>query len=147
MLTKPFAGWTDIIIDIEQVKNLNLSDDKDFFRCSYLTDVPMDLLNQFINCLETKQEVKIEFDAEGWEHSLIVNHMNSKQIIFYEKNIEINSEKNIFDLSKELIFDIESYFEDWIIWTPEIEFDEKEEIEKRKTEIIELLNKLKELTN
>lgn len=136
MLTKPFAGWTDITLD-----------NKSFFRCSYLTDVPMDLLIEFIKCLETKQECKIEFDAEGWEHCLIVNTQNSKEIIFNEKKTEIISKKNIYDLSKELISDIESYLDDWVMWEPCIEVESKKEIKNRKNKMIKLLKKIKELTN
>jgi len=103
MLTKPNSGWTNVLID-------------DFSeRASYLTDVPNDCLDSFIYGLKNNVPIAIYFDAEGYDYHL-VSSWNSSYIIMDKINATITIDKNIEELAKELIDDIENNFEDWLNW-------------------------------
>jgi len=106
MLTKPLHGWTNISVD-------NFSE-----RASYLTDIPNDCLDAFIYALKTNNPAVVFFDAEGYEFHLVSSYYRSYVIIDKEDNtVETYTiDKNIIKLAKELIDDIENYFEEWLNW-------------------------------
>lgn len=136
MLTQPKHGWTDLTLD-----------NKKYYRASYLTDVPLDLLEAFNESIKTNKTLECEFDAEGWEHKLVCNSQQSSIIVEDDSILNSFSTKTIYDLAKELVIDIESNFEDWIIWIPEIEDLTKEEVEQRVNKLKTELNTLRELIN
>lgn len=95
MISNPKHGWC----------NFELGDFKG--TPSYLTDVPVDLLNAFID-LHTKGSGVAWFDEEGTEFTLVLTPYS--MFIIEEKEEPVLhdfSEMNIKDLEKELIEDIE----------------------------------------
>lgn len=137
MLTKPKYGWTDLTLNNEN-----------YYRASYLTDVPFDLLEAFNDSLQDDKEVNVEFDAEGWEYELRCNEKGSKIAVDDYSDIEdSSSKKTIYDLAKELIQDIERYFEDWIEWDCGFEYLTETEKAERRESLQEELQKLRELIN
>ena len=63
MFSKPCCGWTDITIK-DSTNKFNAP-------ASYLTDVPNDCLDAFIQALQNHSSVVIDFDAEGWDYKLV----------------------------------------------------------------------------
>jgi len=106
MLTKPLHGWT----------HLNFGNFSE--RASYLTDVPNDCLDAFIYALQTNNPAVVYFDAERYEFHLIASYYESYIIRDREDN-KVDTyiiEKDVIELAKELVNDIEKYFDDWLNW-------------------------------
>lgn len=105
MLRKPSEGWSQITIG-------NWSD-----RCSYLTDVPRDLLNAIWFCIKWNEPQSVKCDAEGWEYIIV---FDSYQIFIIEYNEEgngyrlVDCEIDIKMLAKELVSDIENEIDSWV---------------------------------
>ncbi len=108
MLSTPKHGWSEITIG-------NWSD-----RCSYLDDVPFDLLKAIKHLYETYYTpVCVCFDAEGYEYTIVFD-------LFYTHIISSKSDGegfnyfsidiNIDDLAKELISDIRRDIDGWSKW-------------------------------
>ena len=137
MLGKPNCGWSHIKIGNTE------------FGASYLTDVPNDLLTNFINLYDFKCDtVATRFDCEGYEYYLISEEINS--VVFemkYDKVIVVEERINTESLVVELIKDIESNFDDWIDWLPTSKNDEryKQEHLINENKLKENLNKLKKV--
>ena len=147
MLGKPKHGWT----------NVSIGDYSD--QASYLDDVPLDCLNAFINGYSSYLPITISFDAEGHEFLLVVDYytthiISNRDFImalrtggeekerFILKSYDINRD----DLAKELINDIESNLEGWVHWFFADPFvDDDENSAERRKELIEHIEKLKEL--
>ena len=111
---------------------------------SYLTDVPVDLLEAFID-LHTKGKGIVWFDEEGTEFTLVLTPYSI--FIIEEKDKPVLhdfSEMKIKKIEKELIEDIES---DLIGWSMFIPTDDREEIMQHRNEIREKIVMLKELIN
>ena len=106
MLTTPLHGWTHL-------QFLNFSE-----RASYLTDVPNDCLDAFIYALQTNNPAVVYFDAEGFDFHLISSFYRSYIIRDKEDNkVDINViEKDILELAKELVNDIQRDFDEWLNW-------------------------------
>lgn len=101
---------------------------------SYLTDVPLDLLNAFIN-YHTQGSGVVVLDEEGSYFTLILTQYNFGIFIIEEKNkaaLYDFSEMNIKDLEKELIEDIESDLNGWANFITD---DDLEEIKIHRDEI------------
>ena len=99
---------------------------------SYLTDVPVDLLNAFIQYHVTGVGIAW-FDEEGTEFTLVITPYSL--FIIEEKNESVLhdfSEINIDNLEKELIEDIEK---DLIGWSEFITNDNREEVIMHRDEI------------
>ena len=108
---------------------------------SYLTDVPIDLLNAFID-YHTKGCGIAWFDEEGTEFSLIITPYSL--FIIEEKDKPILhdfSEMKIDNVEKELIEDIEN---DLIGWSNFITDNDSDEITIHRDEIRQKLAILKE---
>lgn len=113
---------------------------------SYLTDVPVDLLDAFIDYHE-KGMGMAWFDEEGTEFTLVINPYSlfiieerSKHPVLYDF-----SEMRIDNLAKELIDDIEKDLTGW-----SVEFvvnDDPEEIKLHREDIREKLIKLRNIIN
>ena len=106
MLTKPIHGWT-----ILQLGNFSE-------RASYLTDIPNDCLDAFIHALQTNNSAIVYFDAEGFDYHLISSFYRSYIIRDKENNkVDIHViEKDILELAKELVNDIQRDFDKWLNW-------------------------------
>ena len=143
MLDKPEHGWSRITIGYWSE------------RCSYLDDVPMDLLNAFILTLTYGTPSFVRFDAEGWEY-LIVFSANSVEIfteeatdvyysspIYRYEYIPINLRK----LASELLSDVRQDIKAWSLWNANISNTELFEWSRavNETNLKILCNKLEKL--
>jgi len=132
MFTKPESGWTFLEIgDFSE-------------RASYLTDIPNDCLDAFIYALQNNTPIVIYFDAEGWEYYLVCSWCQAYIILNKEKHEIITIDKNIREIAKEFIKDIEENIDEWANWEC---YDDKDDnqIEEIKSELKEKLLKLKTL--
>ena len=92
---------------------------------SYLTDVPVDLLDAFLD-YHYKGMGIAWFDEEGTEFTLIITPYSL--FIIEEKDKPILhdfSEMKIENLEKELISDIESDLEGWVEFMTDDDYEEK----------------------
>ena len=130
MISNPKHGWS----------NLDL---KTFHGTpSYLTDVPVDLLNAFIQYHTTGTGIAW-FDEEGTEFTLVITPYSL--FVIEEKNKPVLhdfSEINIDNLEKELIEDIEK---DLIGWSEFITSDNREEVIMHRDEIRNKIAMLKKI--
>lgn len=129
MISNPKHGWCDFELGS--------------FRgtASYLTDVPIDLLDAFIDYY-TKGYGVVVFDEEGSEFILVLTRYNNGIFVIEERDfVAINdfSSKNPDDLAKELISDLENDLKRWAV---EFTFDD---IEEHKHEISQKIAKLQQL--
>ena len=112
---------------------------------SYLTDVPVDLLDAFIDYYTRGYGVAV-FDEEGSYFTLLLTRYNWGIFIIEETNDSILydfSDMNSDNLAKELISDIENDLTGWVV-----EFvvdDDQEEITQHRNEIRQRIAKLKTL--
>lgn len=111
---------------------------------SYLTDVPVDLLQAFVD-LHKKGSGCAFFDEEGSDFTFVLNPNGAYIISSASENPVIYdlSDIKIIDLQNELIEDIETNIEEW-----SKEFvidDDKNEITSHKNCICKLIKELKEL--
>ena len=130
MISNPKHGWCNF--NIRTFKGTP----------SYLTDVPVDLLEAFID-LHTKGTGIAWFDEEGTEFTLVLTPYSL--FIIEEKDRPILhdfSEIKIENLERELIKDIEK---DLIAWSEFTIDDDREEIIEHCDEIRRKLAMLKEL--
>lgn len=129
MISNPKHGWCDF-------------DLCDFHGCpSYITDVPVDLLQAFID-LHTKGAGIAWFDEEGTEFSLVLTQYS--KFIIEEKDKPVlhdYSELPIAELEKEIIQDIESNIKEWSKF--ECMVDSVEDFNKKKMEIEKMVFELK----
>lgn len=111
---------------------------------SYLTDVPVDLLDAFINYYE-KGSGTVVFDEEGSHFTLVLTSYNLGIFIIEEKEKPILynlCDMEISSLKDELIRDIEQNFEEWVRF---ITSDDEEDILSHRKELETKLAKLKKL--
>ena len=127
---KPFAGWIKISFD-----------NKYFFYASYLTDVPIDMLNGAINMLEGTSPFVLEIDTESRGCYTIYNSPihYCLYIIGGEENIEIEYFDSI-SLAKTIFNYINDNKNELYRWN--FDEDEDEEIDKYRNVLDEKLKKL-----
>ena len=135
MISNPKHGWCDFM----------LSDEKDNLFVgtpSYVTNVPVDLLQAFLD-YKIKGQGIAWFDEEGTEFTLVLNPY-SMFIITENEHTELIdfSEVNIDNLVKELIQDIESDLTGWSMFY--CDCDDEEEIKANRELIRNLICQLKE---
>lgn len=131
MISNPKHGWSNF--DLKPFHGTP----------SYLTDVPVDLLNAFIQYHTTGTGIAW-FDEEGTEFTLVITPYSL--FIIEEKDEPVLhdfSEINIDNLEKELIEDIEK---DLIGWSEFITSDEREEVIMHRDEIRNKIAMLKDLS-
>jgi hypothetical protein len=104
MFSKPKHGWT----------NLELGDFSE--RASYLTDIPNDCLDAFIYAMKNNVPATIFFDAEGWDFHLVSSYYQTYIILDKENVKTFVVDKDFKKIAKELINNIESYFDEWVNW-------------------------------
>ena len=111
---------------------------------SYLTDVPVDLLDAFLD-YHYKGMGMAWFDEEGTEFTLVITPYSLFVIEEKDKPILHDfSEMKIENLEKELISDIESELEGWAEFTTDEDYEEKLQ---HKNEIRQRIAKLKRYLN
>jgi len=107
MLSKPIAGWVNITVG-EQV-----------VCASYLTDVPLDLLESFITTLSYYgRPTVVSFDEEGSYAYLILDYNNALMVVSRDINTVSQEPQCMVALALELISDIREYIDEWTIWNP-----------------------------
>lgn len=110
---------------------------------SYLTDVPVDLLNAFIQYHTTGMGMAW-FDEEGTEFTLVITPYSLFVIEEKDKPVLHDfSEMKINNVEKELIEDIEK---DLIGWSEFITSEDREEVIMHRDEIRNKIATLKELS-
>ena len=130
MITNPKFGWC----------SFELGDFKG--SPSYLTDVPVDLLDAFIN-YHTKRYGVAVFDEEGSHFTLVMTAYNWGIFIIEEKDypkLYNLCDFHVEDLEEELIMDIEKDLNGWSNFMTD---DDSEEIEQHRNEIRQRIAKLK----
>ena len=139
MISNPKHGWC----------NFMLSDEKDNLFVgtpSYVTNVPVDLLQAFLD-YKIKGQGIAWFNEEGTEFTLILNPY-SMFIITENEHTELIdfSKVNIDNLIKELIQDIENDLIEWSMFYCgcDDECDDEEEIKANRELIRNLICQLKE---
>lgn len=129
MLSKPKYGWSAITIG-------DWSD-----RCSYLTDVPFQLLEAMYDSCKNHKPTAAAFDAEGWDYTIVFDWLETHIIIskdsFELKTIEINRD----ELAKELVEDIRNNIDEWASWIDYGDMDEKGK-QFRKERLLAMCNDL-----
>lgn len=131
MISNPKHGWSNF--DLKAFHGTP----------SYLTDVPVDLLNAFIQYHTTGTGIAW-FDEEGTEFTLVITPYSLFVIEEKDKPVLHDfSEMKINNLEKELIEDIEK---DLIGWSEFITSDDREEVIMHRDEIRNKIATLKELT-
>ena len=140
MISNPKHGWCDF--------KMEDGDDNMFLGTpSYVTNVPVDLLQAFLD-YKTKDSGIAWFDEEGSEFTLVLNPYSMFVIAENEKYEGCNSklydfsELSIDNLINELIKDIESDLYGWSMF--DCGCDDEEEIKVNREHIRNLICKLKE---
>lgn len=130
MISNPKNGWC----------NFQLGDFRGF--PSYLTDVPVELLDVFID-FNTRGYGVAVFDEEGSTFTLVLTKYNGGIFVIEEKDKAILhdfSDMNVEDLEKELLEDINR---DLVGWTNFMYDDDPEEVTQHRNEIRQRVAKLK----
>jgi len=139
MISNPKYGWCDFTLG-----GFNGNP-------SYITDVPLDLLDAFINYYNKGYGVAT-LDEEGYEFLLVLNRYNLGVYVLSDRvtdpenelwNLYDFSSLSIDDLAKELIFDIENDFLGWVHFLTSS--DEVEEMVNYACVLSEQLKALKKL--
>ena len=130
MISNPKNGWCDF--DLGEFHGTP----------SYITDVPMDLLNACYQYIIGNSEfITIRFDEEGNSFILVADYYDcyiieqKDEAKFYWTNINIKS------MIKEIIDDIEKDIDNWAKFGSD---DDPKEIKYNKTRMLELIEKIKE---
>lgn len=130
MISNPKHGWCSF--ELDKFKGTP----------SYLTDVPVDLLDAFIDYYTEGYGVAV-FDEEGSYFTLLLTQYNCGIFIIEEKDNSILHDLSNFDvddLKEELIRDIER---DLNGWSEFITDDDPEEIKQHRNEIRQRIAKLR----
>ena len=111
---------------------------------SYLTDVPLDLLDAFINYFKIGYGVVV-FDEEGTSFTLVLEKYNSNIFIIEEREerlLHIFDDLVVKNLVEELVDDVENDIDKWSDF---ITSDNVEDIQHHKEDLIQRLGTLKKL--
>ena len=130
MISEPKHGWSTFKLgDFEGTP-------------SYLTDVPLDLLDAFLD-YHYKGIGMAWFDEEGTEFTLVINPYSLFIIAERDENTTLYdfSELNVGDLEKELIEDIEKNLNGWSEF---LTTDDREEMMQHRNDIRQRIAKLRE---
>lgn len=131
MISNPKHGWSNFDLKVFHGTP------------SHLTDVPVDLLNAFIQYHTTGTGIAW-FDEEGTEFTLVITPYSLFVIEEKDKPVLHDfSEIKINNLEKELIEDIEK---DLIGWSEFITSDDREEVIMHRDKIRNKIAMLKELS-
>lgn len=117
VISKPISGWTKF--------NFGGVD----FSASYITEVPIDILDGAIEYVKYNKSVCVDFDAEGsgtWK--LIISEYECYVICDDEFPRIYSSTENGDEIVKDILKYIEMYFEDWVDWLCFDEYDKTDGI-------------------
>lgn len=130
MFSKPKYGWTHVSIG-------------DFDgSASYITDVPIDVLDAFIDFYKLHKNICVDFDEEGSTFVLVVvSYVDIFVISEREQVITYKIDMNVDELANEIISDFEKYIKDWENFTYGFE---KLEVERKVNELKQLVKNRKE---
>lgn len=137
MISNPKHGWCDFKIEDD---NNNVF----FGTPSYVTNVPVDLLQAFLD-YKTKGQGMAWFDEEGTEFTLVLNPYSMFVIAENEicnARLYKFNKININNLIKKSIQDIESDLIEWSMFY--CDCDDEEEIKVNREHIRNLICQLKE---
>lgn len=140
MISNPKHGWCDFKMEDD---NNNVF----FGTPSYVTNVPVDLLQAFLD-YKTKGQGMAWFDEAGTEFTLVLNPYSMfiiEENEYYEgckSNLYDFSELSINNLIKELIQDIENDLDRWSMFY--YDCDDAEEVRVNREHIRNLICQLKE---
>ncbi|MCC8045816.1 MAG: hypothetical protein LIP12_09995 [Clostridiales bacterium] len=132
MLSSPKHGWATITMQ-------DWSD-----RCSYLNDIPLDLLETLIRVFKTHNPQAVRIDAEGWEYLLIFDKYDSYIIEEKDDPSLHHIDLNLNNIAKELISDIRKDIDEWTDWFSYRDSTEEELLE-RKERLLKLCNILENM--
>lgn len=130
MFSKPKYGWTHVSIgDFDGA-------------ASYITDVPIDVLDAFIDFYKLHKNICVDFDEEGSTFVLVVvSDIDIYVISEREQIVTYKIDTNINELTSEIISDFEKYIKDWENFTYGFE---KLEVERKVNELKQLVKNRKE---
>lgn len=109
---------------------------------SYLTNVPVELLDAFINYWQKDYTLAVYFDEEGTDFTLVCNPYSIFIIEEKESVKLIEIDKSIKEITLELINDLENDINGWASFTYE---NDKKEIEAQAQMIKEKIIILKNI--
>lgn len=139
MISNPRHGWCSFKLDwLEGAP-------------SYLTDVPLELLNCFLSYYENGAGA-CRFDEEEDGTFILVLSGPTAYIIEEKERLPLHEfATHPDDLAEELLRDIDTHLDEWFSWIPGFEFLNEEEKHARATEINDaycrLSNILRNITN
>jgi hypothetical protein len=108
---------------------------------SYMTDVPIDLMECFISYFKTGQGMAW-FDEEGSEFTLVLTPYSTYLIEDKEEAVLHVIELPVDEMAKELLEDLNKDSSEWLSWLPRFESLSDEEKQKRKRKFGELYDEL-----
>ena len=120
MLTKPNAGWTDVIINGTVIGP-----------ASYLTDVPLDCLTAMTYALSRRKNFCLTFDADGWDFKIIADNDMTYAIVCKDEITTQAFQMSKQELAKELVKDLLDNLKDWAEWLSYRDEDYEEYICRR----------------
>ena len=124
MLSKPHGGWSTITIG-------DWSD-----RCSYLTDVPYDLMHALEFAIRTHRTTLATFDAEGWEYTIVFEWQHTHIITNKDDEYKLYSFPIGRDqIATEFIADIRENLDDWAEWKHWGGFMSEDEFKERQANL------------
>lgn len=137
MLSRPLNGWTDFSLGQE------------VYGLSYLTNVPIEWVNQAIHGLETLEPFAVHGVMEPDRMICLVSYWNCHIIVEDEEREILEATDttheivhvNMLDFCKMLYNDIWAHVDAWSAW----DWDDKVDTKNVKKQLEEKLNVLKEL--
>jgi hypothetical protein len=144
MLSNPKCGWVDVIIESNTIEPF-------VGYASYLTEVPLDCLDNMIFALENYSDFITSFDAEGWMYKVIADEYRTYVIVERDKpELLIFDNKDIFDLANEIVDDISKDIDEWSRWSCSIDIDDdgnliQSQVEDYKNTLLEKIDTLKKV--
>ena len=115
MLKSPECGWSKISIG-------NWSD-----RCSYLDDVPVNLVRAIDKTMRKSAPQSVLFDAEGYEYIIVFGCFETHIITENDDGWELTTiETSLRTLAKEIISDVRRDLLGWVEWQSYRHMSEKE---------------------
>lgn len=130
MFSKPEYGWTHVSIGEFEGE------------ASYITEVPIDVLDAFIDYYKLHKNICVDFDEEGSTFVLVISsYVDIFVISEREQVITYKIDMNVDELANEIISDFEKYIKDWENFTYGFE---KLEVERKVNELKQLVKNRKE---
>lgn len=133
MLNYPEHGWCEVAIGTFKE------------RASYLTDLPLNILETVIHTLKTGKPAVCECDAEGYDYLIVFTQDNVEIILNKEKTKLFSFDTDIKTVSREILNDIQPKIQLWTDWLEDS--DEFENRQKNERKLTELCTEVENLLN